>query len=178
MNSYIKSKVKYWLRKQEKSRGLFWISLIMIILISSFLILWDVLNLAEKLQSENIFTISWIVRFSIILTVTLSLFGIIWVIIEIIMERRKKLLIRLIANLTALLSFVFIVIFYSKRADDMSIALLTEEQYISQRCRIILLSQRVSWLIKGLNIDCIEFSSSSLLKRKRASTSLTLSFLT
>jgi dipeptidyl aminopeptidase/acylaminoacyl peptidase len=104
--------------RQKKSLGVFWISLIMILLISIFLISLDVLNLVEKLQPENVFTISRAVKISIILTAAVSLIGIIWEIIEIKKEKSRKLLIRLIVNLIALLLFVFIVIFYSTRGSE------------------------------------------------------------
>ena len=104
--------------RQKKSLGVFWISLIMILLISIFLISWNVFNLVEKLQPENVFTISWAVKISIILTAAVSLIGIIWEIIEIKKVKSRKLLIRLIANLIALLLFVFIVILYSTRDSE------------------------------------------------------------
>jgi uncharacterized protein len=104
--------------RQKKSPGLFWISLIMILLISIFLISWDVLNLVEKLQPEAINTISWSLRISIFLTAIVSLFGIICGIIEIKKGKSRKLLNRLIVNITALLVFVFIVIFYSTRSSE------------------------------------------------------------
>lgn len=85
----------------------------MILLISIFLISWDVLNMVEKLQPENVFTISWAVRIFIFLTAAVSLVGVILEIIEIKKEKSRKLLIRLIVNLIALLLFVFIVILYS-----------------------------------------------------------------
>jgi uncharacterized protein len=102
----------------KKSPGVFWISLIMILLISIFLISWDVLNLAEKLKSENVFTISRAVKISIILTAAVNLIGIIWEIIEIKREKSRELLIRLIANLIALLFFVLIVVFYSTKDSE------------------------------------------------------------
>jgi hypothetical protein len=104
--------------RQKKSDGLFWISLIMILLISIFLISWDVLDMVEKLQYENVFTISWAVRIFIFLTAAVSLVGVILEIIEIKKEKSRKLLIRLIANLIALLLFVFIVILYSTRDSE------------------------------------------------------------
>jgi dipeptidyl aminopeptidase/acylaminoacyl peptidase len=104
--------------RQKKSDGLFWISLIMILLISIFLISWDVLNMVEKLQPENVFTISWAVRIFIFLTAAVSLVGVILEIIEIKKEKSRKLLIRLIVNLIALLLFVFIVILYSTRDSE------------------------------------------------------------
>jgi uncharacterized protein len=104
--------------RQNKSPGLFWISLVMILLISIFLISWDVLNLAEKLQPENVFTISWVIKISIFLTAAISLIGIIWGLIETKKEQSRILLIRLIANLIALLFFVFIVIYYSTRDSE------------------------------------------------------------
>ena len=103
---------------QKKSDGLFWISLIMILLISIFLISWDVLDMVEKLQYENVFTISWAVRIFIFLTAAVSLVGVILEIIEIKKEKSRKLLIRLIVNLIALLLFVFIVILYSTRDSE------------------------------------------------------------
>ena len=78
--------------RQKKSLGVFWISLIMILLISIFLISWDVLDLVEKLQPENVFTISLAVKISIILTAAVSLIGIIWEIIEIKKEQSRKLI--------------------------------------------------------------------------------------
>jgi uncharacterized protein len=104
--------------RQKKPLGVFWISLIMILLISIFLISWDVLNLAEKLQPENVFTISRAVKIFIFLTAAVSLIGIIWEIVKIKKEQSRKLLTRLIANLIALLFFVFIVIFYSTKDSE------------------------------------------------------------
>jgi uncharacterized protein len=104
--------------RRKKSDGLFWISLIMTLLISIFLISWDVLNMVEKLRPENVFTISWAVRIFIFLTAAVSLGGVIFEIIEIKKEKSRKLFIRLIVNLIALLLFVFIVILYSTRDSE------------------------------------------------------------
>jgi hypothetical protein len=81
--------------RQKKSHGVFLISLIMILLLSIFLISWDVLNLEEKLQPEYVFTISRAAKIFIILTAAVSLIGIIWGIIDINKEKGRKLLIRL-----------------------------------------------------------------------------------
>jgi len=104
--------------EQKKSLGHFCISLIMIILITAFLIFWDVLNLAEIVQPEKANTISLLVRVFIFLTAAVNLIGIILDIVDIRKEMSRKLLIRLIANSIAFLFFVFIVIFYSTRGSE------------------------------------------------------------
>lgn len=103
---------------QKKSLGLFWISLIMILLMSIFLISWDVLNLVEKLQPEKIFTISWVVRILVFLTLAVSLIRIIWELIEIKKEKSRKSLTRLFCNLVALCFFVFMLIYYGTKDSD------------------------------------------------------------
>jgi dipeptidyl aminopeptidase/acylaminoacyl peptidase len=90
----------------------------MILFISIFLICWDILNLVEKLQPEYVFNISLAVKISVVLTTAFSITGIILLIIDIIKEKSRKILLRLIASLIALLFFALIVIFYSTRDSE------------------------------------------------------------
>jgi len=98
---------------KERLFGLFCLSLILILIGSIFLILWDVFGLAEKLQPSNVNLISWAVRISIVVTVAVSLASLFWGFIESRRAKSKKLLMRSAANIIALLFFVLLIVFYS-----------------------------------------------------------------
>lgn len=98
---------------RAKLFGLFSLSLILILLISIFLIAWEVFGLAEKLRPSNTNLVSWAVRISIVVTVAVSLASLFWGFIESRRAKNKKLLMRAVANIMALLFFVLLIAFYS-----------------------------------------------------------------
>jgi dipeptidyl aminopeptidase/acylaminoacyl peptidase len=93
--------------------GLISLSLILIFITSLFLIFWDVSGLAEKLRPSSVALVSWAVRILIVVACAASLASLFWGLFENRRSKNKKLLMRAVANILALLIFVLLIAFFS-----------------------------------------------------------------
>lgn len=98
---------------KRRALGLFYLSLILILIPSLFLIFWDVLGLAEKLRPSRANLVSWAVRISMVVAVAVSMVSAVWGVIENRRAKNTRSLMRSAANILALLFFVLLVAYFS-----------------------------------------------------------------